>query len=226
MGNGFTFELETLLFLALAWVSTELSDETPVFKENLTVFGDDIIVPVKALRLLENALRFCGFEPNPEKTFGDGPFRESCGGDFFLGEDVRPYFLKEVPVEPQHFIAMANGLRSLDRRYDDPIPADSPFHVPWHLCVGSIPLSIRRCIGPKDLGDVVLHSERWESRGRWKDCIRWIRAYSPVPKHVGWGHFHDDVVFASALYGTGDGKLGVIPRNSIRSYRIGWVARS
>lgn len=227
MGNGFTFELETLIFLAIASVCCDWSDVPYVYGKNLTVFGDDIILPVKALRLLESTLRFFGFDPNREKSFGDGPFRESCGGDYFRGVDVRPYFQKEIPCEPQHFIAMANGLRRLADLYDRPLPHDSPFYRAWHTCVGFIPSHIRRCIGPKDLGDIVLHEHGWESSGRWKDCIRFIRAYKPVvQKTVSWKHFKPDVVLASAVYGVGDGKLGVIPRNPLLSHHIGWVARS
>jgi hypothetical protein len=84
MGNGFTFPLETLLFYALA---SSCSEEC-------YVFGDDIIVRTCAVGILKEVLAACGFLVNHDKSFTEGPFRESCGGDYQLGIDVRPCFVK------------------------------------------------------------------------------------------------------------------------------------
>jgi hypothetical protein len=45
-----------------------------------------------ALMVLES-LRFIGFRSNPDKTYIHGPFRESCGSDWYGGLDVRPAYL-------------------------------------------------------------------------------------------------------------------------------------
>ncbi|UUW21239.1 MAG: RNA replicase beta chain [Sanya fiers-like virus 10] len=104
MGNGFTFELETLLFYALARASGS--------HEALTaVFGDDIICESQVAGHLIDVLDFCGFKVNGDKTFLDGAFRESCGRDYFRGEDVRPFFWKDLDV-PLWF-KVPNSLRSL-----------------------------------------------------------------------------------------------------------------
>lgn len=92
MGNGFTFELETLLFYALAAATAEHLGECV---EDVSVYGDDIIVPTACTSLLKRVLTYCGFELNAEKSFFEGPFRESCGGDYFNGLDVRPFYLKD-----------------------------------------------------------------------------------------------------------------------------------
>lgn len=72
MGNGFTFELMTLILTTLC----------RVLDEGATVYGDDIIIErsqaLKVMGLLENV----GFVVNWEKSFTDGPFRESCGANF------------------------------------------------------------------------------------------------------------------------------------------------
>lgn len=92
MGNGYTFPLETLLFFGLAWgVCQHLGLDT----EEITVFGDDIIVPRDAAQLLIELLSLCGYLPNYKKTFLRGEFFESCGHDYFRGRNVRPVFLKE-----------------------------------------------------------------------------------------------------------------------------------
>ncbi len=84
MGNGFTFPLETLIFYALASSCSDVA----------SVFGDDIIIETKDVALLVEVLTACGFIINTDKSFTDGPFRESCGGDYFLGIDIRPCFIR------------------------------------------------------------------------------------------------------------------------------------
>jgi hypothetical protein len=92
MGNGFTFELESLLFWAPASACTELrcGDQNDV-----SVYGDDIIVPTDVVDLLHICLHYCGFTVNTDKSYSDGPFRESCGADWLNGDDVRPIFKKD-----------------------------------------------------------------------------------------------------------------------------------
>jgi hypothetical protein len=92
MGNGFTFELETLIFWSLAQASTEVLGEDT---NKVSIYGDDIIVPSRVCDLLVAALTWCGFNVNTEKSFWEGPFRESCGADWLLGDDVRPIFKKD-----------------------------------------------------------------------------------------------------------------------------------
>jgi hypothetical protein len=42
---------------------------------------------------MQSLLAICGFKTNHSKTFSDGPFRESCGADWYEGIDVRPFTL-------------------------------------------------------------------------------------------------------------------------------------
>jgi hypothetical protein len=87
MGNGFTFELESLIFYAIAKVVCPRSSI-------VSVYGDDIIVPTASYPSVVAALEMFGFRVNPSKSFASGPFRESCGKDFFSGIDVRPCYVK------------------------------------------------------------------------------------------------------------------------------------
>lgn len=86
MGNGFTFELESLIFYAIARVACETGE--------VSVYGDDIIVPSQYADVVSERLEMCGFSINIEKSFSSGPFRESCGGDFFEGFDIRPVYVR------------------------------------------------------------------------------------------------------------------------------------
>lgn len=72
MGNGFTFELMTLILLALG----------RQYDESFSVFGDDIIVPNQFAQELVKDLESVGFVVNKDKTFIDSKFRESCGGNY------------------------------------------------------------------------------------------------------------------------------------------------
>lgn len=91
MGNGFTFELESMIFYALARAAMSVSR----IEGRITVFGDDIIVPYKAYNDVRSILEHSGFQVNEKKTFFDGPFRESCGKHYFLGYDVTPFYLRK-----------------------------------------------------------------------------------------------------------------------------------
>lgn len=91
MGNGFTFELESLIFWAISSsVSDLFADGSRVW-----VYGDDIIVHRECSQRLVEALSWFGFTVNPEKSFLDGCFFESCGKHYFGGEDVTPVYQKE-----------------------------------------------------------------------------------------------------------------------------------
>lgn len=73
MGNGFTFELETLVFWAICTATCPSSWAY--------CYGDDIIVPTPDVEAIIEAFEFCGFKINRDKSFWTGRFRESCGVD-------------------------------------------------------------------------------------------------------------------------------------------------
>lgn len=95
MGNGFTFALMTMVLAALVKV-TYLELDIPFEPGNFGVFGDDIIVRSEAASVVMARLELMGFVINTDKTFTVGYFRESCGGDFFHGKNVRGIYLKNM----------------------------------------------------------------------------------------------------------------------------------
>lgn len=88
MGNGFCFPLETLVFAACC-----IAVDAGVPGRDFVVYGDDIVVPRRVSQDLLSLLKVCGFKTNDKKTFLQGSFRESCGADWYGGEDVRPMVL-------------------------------------------------------------------------------------------------------------------------------------
>lgn len=230
MGNGYTFELETLIFLSLIMGLASSRGLDLEMGKDVLVYGDDIIVPSYLAEDTLAMLRFFGFTPNERKTFINGHFRESCGGDFFKGEDVRPYFLEEIPCEPQELMAFANGINRLRNR--DFISHRFRDHLrrAWFCVLDAIPSHIRRCRGPDYLGDIVIHDspERWSfSKPAEFPQMKMIRVYRPARfRRVPWDHIPGHVHLACATLGYGDGALGVTPRDAVIGHKVGWVSVS
>lgn len=103
MGNATTFPLETLIFFTIGHALLDLRDgNTSLFVDynydwkRVSAFGDDCIVPTRIAKEYIKTLEQVGFIVNTEKSFysEDEGFRESCGGDYYRGYDVRPFHLK------------------------------------------------------------------------------------------------------------------------------------
>lgn len=113
MGNGFTFELESLLFYALSFAVQQYTRKDGP----LLIYGDDIICPQKMSRCLTNILGFCGFSLNKEKSFVSGQFYESCGKHYWGGIDVTPCYQKEEVSAVSGHIRLSNRLIRAARRH-------------------------------------------------------------------------------------------------------------
>jgi len=110
MGNGFTFELESLLFYAISRAVAELNDCSPEF---VNIYGDDIIVPTRCARNLVTVLADLGFKTNEDKSFITGiAFRESCGKHYFKGCDVTPFYVKTPVSQLPRYVWFLNSLRA------------------------------------------------------------------------------------------------------------------
>jgi hypothetical protein len=107
MGNGYTFEMETILFYATA---SAVAEELGIPAWEVMVFGDDITIGVEGFDLLTRALSFLGFTVNASKSYNSGVFRESCGKDYFLGTNVRPYFVRSLLRDTRDLQKFHNGV--------------------------------------------------------------------------------------------------------------------
>lgn len=107
MGNGFTFELESLIFWAIARTVCYFRGVSGT----VSVYGDDIIIPTGAVDHFMFVLSFLGFEVNASKSFWEGSFRESCGGHFDDGYDVTPFYVKAPARRLIDCIHLANQVR-------------------------------------------------------------------------------------------------------------------
>ncbi|UUW21313.1 MAG: RNA replicase beta chain [Sanya fiers-like virus 20] len=157
MGNGYTFELETLIFASAA---KAVCDHLGISDSQVLVYGDDVIVPVEAYPLYNEFCSYLGFTINSDKTHVDGYYRESCGSHYFNGVDVKPIFLKERIVNVETVYKLANAVRRLAHRYNFNCSCDSRFHRVWSDLVYRVPQPLRLMV-PDHLGDVGLVSN-WD----------------------------------------------------------------
>lgn len=92
MGNGYTFELESLIFWAIC---QEVCSPCEGLDYRVCVYGDDLVVPTEHFETVVGRLQEAGFKTNSSKTFGSGPYRESCGKHFWKGHDITPFYIKK-----------------------------------------------------------------------------------------------------------------------------------
>jgi hypothetical protein len=136
MGNGFTFELESLLFYAITRAVCWLSR----VKGTISVYGDDIIAPVAIVPRLKRVFDFFGFMLNMKKTHFKGYFRESCGGHYYRGLDITPFYIRSPVVRYTDLIRVLNQLLEWDGRGWGFIttPEVLAFHRKWASVVPSV----------------------------------------------------------------------------------------
>jgi hypothetical protein len=115
MGNGFTFPLMTLVFLSFVIALYRLNGIEPVINENLAVFGDDIICDVRVVEQFYKLAPQLGFIVNVDKSFTNGPFRESCGADYHHGVNVRSCYINSLETQNEVYVAI-NGLNKWSAR--------------------------------------------------------------------------------------------------------------
>lgn len=149
MGNGATFELESMIFYALALTVAEHTCGRGVSR-NVTVFGDDIVVPAEASTLLLEVLGSCGFEPNQKKSYVTGPFRESCGKHYFGGLDVTPFYVRKVDNSALALIRLLNRFREWAWNFSGPYEHLRPLYDELRK---KLPRGLRRPSIPYGYGD-------------------------------------------------------------------------
>jgi len=154
MGNGFTFPLQTIIFSAVLQAVSSIFNTRG--GSTWSCFGDDLICHSKHYNRVVHYLGKLGFTINASKSFHEGPFRESCGADWFNGQPVRPVFIRKLDSQQDILvainqlnewssytgIALSNTIsylfRHLDDRHKNPVPfaenMDSGIRVPLALC--------------------------------------------------------------------------------------------
>lgn len=150
MGNGFTFELESLIFLCAA---LSCCDAVGVDSQDVSVYGDDVIIPVAAYDLYAEFCTFLGFSINHQKSFSSGVFRESCGAHYFAGSDVKPIYLRKALIDARSSFKLANSVRDLSHRSNSYYGCDRRLLPVWRRIQSGVPTALRSLKIPYGYGD-------------------------------------------------------------------------
>jgi len=187
MGNGYTFELESLLFWALC---SSIDDD-------VAVYGDDLIVPTEKYEIIRRVLEFCGFRVNTEKSFSIGPFRESCGQDAFDGVDVTPIYWKEC-LDDQGTLTLVNQLTVLAIRLGSQELRSKDLKAVWKELVYQLPRQFQQR-GPTTISTVVHDSQSsWKAirKNGWDGYF--ITIMVPIPQRFRYSNY-DAAVLSKML---------------------------
>jgi hypothetical protein len=238
MGNGFTFPVMTIILSCAVRAAYKtlripiedlrrVTDRREVLinrtcnsyniHANWAVFGDDIIVRREAYDYVVSVLSLLGMSVNTTKSFNTGPFRESCGHDYFHGLNVRGVYLKRltslqdlavavnllVQWTAQTGIGLPEGCSYLMSLIRD----DQMFYVPYASPLES---GIRV---PRALLPDFVKTTRKGSDWRYKTCFK---AWTVVPVRVKFG---DGVVLTPSGYR----RLGYNAPAALISFLLGEV---
>ena len=125
MGSALCFPVESMVFFiiaSIAWAESCGMDPSRLRIRDLPrmrVYGDDLIVPSTAALALMARLESYGLKVNTRKSFTTGPFRESCGADWYLGEDVSVFKLRDpLPTSRRQFGLIESAVEFHNRAYD------------------------------------------------------------------------------------------------------------
>lgn len=94
-GSPLCFDMEKIVFYAIARVASDLSASFGGYKPSLvTAMGDDIIIPAYAYDTIHDLLTMLGIVMNEDKSFStESQYRESCGYEANAGvTTVTTYF--------------------------------------------------------------------------------------------------------------------------------------
>lgn len=117
MGNGFTFELLTLICLAVC-KALECTFAS--------AYGDDIIVDASSASQVMGALELLGFSVNRDKTCVNVPQLESCGAYSYDGIPIERYDFHWMQNDAD-VITLLNKLQRLAAFYEKSVPSLAQF---------------------------------------------------------------------------------------------------
>jgi hypothetical protein len=159
MGNACTFPVESFVFLSIALAAVITHRGLRPTLRNIktligqvSVYGDDIIVPVDCRELVVEALEFFDFKVNTTKSFWNGNFRESCGTDAFCGCEVTPaYWRTFCDGKPESVASTVETRNNFYKKFlltaADRLASTIPRLIPL-VHIGSGVFGLKSFIGP------------------------------------------------------------------------------
>lgn len=154
-GAAFTFPVQTIVYslVCLGVLARVRYPEHSTFQvlsygnlaEEMSVYGDDMVVVTDAFHRTCNVLTALGLVVNADKSFTNGFFRESCGVDAYMGHNVSPIYVRKL------YDGSANSLQSVvdtsNSFFEEGYPSVSA------TLLRAVPPEIIRKIYRKELGE-------------------------------------------------------------------------
>jgi hypothetical protein len=139
MGSALCFPTECLIFCAVVELVARKHDCTRTNENSYsfyTVYGDDIACPSDWAQEVISILESIGFLVNNEKSYIHGEFRESCGKEYYRGNDITPIYyrlsaIKHCLTAPDfaRFCSLANNAFDSGYTYLRSYAIDSCIHL-------------------------------------------------------------------------------------------------
>jgi hypothetical protein len=125
MGSAVCFPMEALVFSTLVFMAIEDSLERRLtlrdlqsLRGSVRVYGDDIIVPTHYAESVVRTLSEFTYSVNVNKSFWNGKFRESCGKDYYAGQDVSYVKVRrELPSDRKQTREIASAVAFRNQMY-------------------------------------------------------------------------------------------------------------
>lgn len=102
MGSALCFPIESMVFYTLCILGQLRDRKMEITHANVStlargtyVYGDDIVIPARTTQAVFDTLQSFGCKVNTHKSFYRGLFRESCGCDYYAGQDVTPVYVRQ-----------------------------------------------------------------------------------------------------------------------------------
>jgi len=198
MGSALCFPVESMYFYTICVAALLKEYDLPVTPRNVYlvtrdvyVYGDDIIVPTRHATTVASYLQKYHCKVNMSKSFWNGNFRESCGMDAFMGEEVTPtYVRKEYPNNRRQADRLISWIKTANLFYKRGYWLTSQ-HM-FKVCeryLGKLPLVSEKSPA---LGRVLFQrrytAERWNKRLHRPEILAWTaEAVYRTDKLVGYG---------------------------------------
>jgi hypothetical protein len=120
MGSALCFPMEAMVFTTLIFLGIQRSLNQSLCRRTLKpfvgsvrVYGDDLIVPVDHVHSVIQTLEHFGARVGLDKSFWTGKFRESCGREYFNGEDVSIVRVRQAFPTSLHDVSEVESIVSL-----------------------------------------------------------------------------------------------------------------
>lgn len=98
-GHSLTFVLETLVYYGIAAAAARY---VSLFGGEgggyISVYGDDVILPSKVAETAQQFYSMLGLQINMDKSYWEGPYRESCGEEYYNGINVSSVYFPRFPL--------------------------------------------------------------------------------------------------------------------------------